>query len=183
MKVKNKKIKSSVFTRNIKTHKKAAGKKLPEKKFSVKESILDLKKDMNSQKEDILDLKKGINYLTVVTDQIRGDFKDFKSELALVRQKGDATFEEVGKLRVEMTEVKEEITGIKKEIKIINNRLDGIEAEAKITNNRLSNIEFEIKSIKNEINELKLYLTKKVDVEEVKLLEKRVVEIEGCLKK
>jgi hypothetical protein len=57
------------------------------------------------------------NYTAVLLEEVRSDFKLIVENLDHVRKKGDATFEVVGKLQEDMTEVKDELRIIRSELK------------------------------------------------------------------
>jgi len=105
--------------------------------------------------------KREKDYVAILLEEMRSDFtvfgetlSGFGKKLELVKQKGDATFEEVGKMKVEMVEM----------------------------NIRLDRIEREVLSIRSEIESLKNILTKKVDLDYVKKLEIRLARVEKHLK-
>ena len=119
--------------------------------------------------------EKEKNYVAVVLEEVRSNFEmfgetmmGFGEKLELVKQKGDATFEEVGRIKIEIGGIKEEIGGIKGEMVEMNGRLDRIEAE--------------VASLRSEISELKNILTKKVDIDYIKKLEIRLIRVERYLK-
>ncbi|MDP3794449.1 MAG: hypothetical protein Q8R13_00775 [bacterium] len=114
----------------------------------VKSDVQTLKRDMGTVKGDVQTLKGDMG-------TVKGDMATVKSELAQVKAKTDATFEAVGKLSIEMAEVKL----------------------------RLDTIEKELVSIKNEIGELRTALAGKAEVARLELLEVRVANIEAELKK
>ena len=95
-------------------------------------------------------LKEVRSNFTVFGEALGG----FGEKLELVKQKGDATFEEVGRIKVEMAEM----------------------------NIRLDRIEKEVLSIRSEIERIKDILTKKVDIDYVKRLEVRLARVEKHLK-
>ncbi len=121
------------------------------KVIKIKKISLSLKKMTEKEKD----------YVAVVLEDVNHNFKVFGEVLESVREKGEATFEEVG--------------NIKGELVIVNHRLDKIEG-------RLDNIEKEIVLIKSEIKELRLSLSKKADVEKLNELENRIIKIERHLK-
>jgi len=105
--------------------------------------------------------KKEKDYTAVLLEEVRSNFTvfgealdGFGEKLELVKQKGDATFEEVGRIKLEMAEM----------------------------NIRLDRIEREVSSIRSEIERIKDILTKKVDLDYVKKLEIRLVRVEKHLK-
>jgi len=123
--------------------------------------------------EKMTEREKG--YVGAVLEEMRANFSAFGEALGFVRERGEATFEEVGRIRVEMEEIKGTQVLIQEDIKILRNdvrRIDG----------RLDNIEREVSSIKSEINALKTILTQKADLDFLKKLEERLIIIERHLK-
>ncbi|MCK4386619.1 MAG: hypothetical protein KAV41_00845 [Candidatus Pacebacteria bacterium] len=119
--------------------------------------------------------EKEKDYVAIILEEVRSNFAvfgetlgGFGDKLELVRQKGDATFEEVGRIKGEIIVIKEDIVEIKGEMKEMNNRLDRIESE--------------VLSIRSEIEMLKMILTKKVDIDYVEKLEIRLRTVENHLK-
>jgi len=109
------------------------------------------------------ELKKEDNYTNIILEEMRSNFKifgevlgGFGEKLDVVRKKGDATFEEVGKIRLELNEV--------------NVRLDGIDG-------RLDNIEIEVKSLRKDFDLIKSSLKEK----DIKQFEERLIRIEKHL--
>lgn len=98
--------------------------------------------------------EKEKDYLAAILEEIWSDFKAFGESLDFVRQKGDATFEEVGRIRVELEEM----------------------------NFRLTNVEDEVKFIRTTLEALKTSLNKKADIDFLKKLEERVIRIERHLR-
>ncbi|MCK6462562.1 MAG: hypothetical protein L6Q29_01950 [Candidatus Pacebacteria bacterium] len=98
--------------------------------------------------------EKEKDYLAAILEEIWSDFKAFGESLDFVRQKGDATFEEVGRIRVELEEM----------------------------NFRLTNVEDEVKFIRTTLEVLKTSLNKKADIDFLKKLEERVIRIERHLR-
>ena len=147
--------------------------------------------------------EKEKNYVAIILEEVRSNFAvfgetlgGFGDKLELVRQKGDATFEEVGRIKGEIIVIKEDIVVIKedivvikedivvvkKDIVVIKKDIVGIKGEMKGMNNRLDKIESEVLSIRNEIEMLKMILTKKVDIDYVEKLEIRLRTVENHLK-
>jgi len=112
--------------------------------------------------------EKEKDYVAVVLEDVNHNFKAFGEVLEGVRKKGDATFEEVGRINERLTSVEMSQTLIRGDIK-----------ELKATTAR---IEQEIISIKNEIKDLRLSLSKKADIEKLENIELRVAQIEKYLK-
>ena len=115
------------------------------------------------------------DYTAVLLEDVNSNMKAFWEVLSGVKERGDATFEQVGLMT-------EKIDGI--EI-----RLDSIEGQQTETNKRLDSIEFklddlmkEVSSIKEEIKVLKTALSSKADKEKLEILEFKIVRIERHLK-
>ena len=133
--------------------------------------------------------EKEKNYVAVVLEEVRSNFEmfgetmmGFGEKLELVKQKGDATFEEVGRIKIEIGGIKEEIGGIKEEIGGMKEEIGGMKGEMAEMNVRLDRIEAEVASLRSEISELKNILTKKVDIDYIKKLEIRLIRVERYLK-
>ena len=114
------------------------------KNNKIKKAKLPFKKMSDNEKD----------YVAVVLEEVRDNFRAFGESLDFAQKKGDATFEEVGRIREELEEM----------------------------NYRLNNIEQEVSAIRNEINSFKIILTQKADVEFLKTLEARLVIVERQLK-
>lgn len=121
---------------------------------------------------------------TIVLEDLKSDFKIFgevlggvRDRLERVEKKGDATFEEVGKIKIELSEIKEDVSILKEDV-------SNIKSEMKEMNGRLDNIEFEIKSIRKEFDFLKKEFEEKgkIDIGVFKEFEKRVIKLEKHLK-
>ena len=112
-------------------------------------------------------MTKEKDHMVIILEEMRSEFKifgellmGFGEKLEDVKKKGDATFEELGKVKIEIVE-------IKGDIKEINSRLD--------------NIEEEIKSIRMDFDLVKNELKRKVDVEYIEKIEERITRIEKHL--
>ena len=135
------------------------------KKRKIKKLKLPLSKMTGNEKD----------YTAVLLEDVNSNMKAFWEVLSGVKERGDATFEQVGLMT-------EKIDGI--EI-----RLDSIEGQQTETNKRLDSIEFklddlmkEVSSIKEEIKVLKTALSSKADKEKLEILEFKIVRIERHLK-
>lgn len=118
-------------------------------------------------------------YAAILLESVKNDFRSFGEGLDLLREEvhevkenGDATFEELGRFKME-TAVK--FDQIDSRFNQMDARFDRIEV-------RLDRIEGELLSIKTEIQELKQSLTKKAELEKLQGLEQRVKIIEQTLK-
>jgi len=108
------------------------------------------------------------NYAAVLMENMNSNVKAFWEVLSGVKERGDATFEQVG---------------------LLTEKIDILEAGQAITNKRLDSIEFkldelirEISFIKEEIRVLKTSLSAKADKEKLEVLEFKIVRIEKYLK-
>ena len=135
------------------------------KKRKIKKLKLPLSKMTGNEKD----------YTAVLLEDVNSNMKAFWEVLSGVKERGDATFEQVGLMT-------EKIDGI--EI-----RIDSIEGQQTETNKRLVSIEFklddlmkEVYFIKEEIKVLKTALSSKADKEKLEILEFKIVRIERHLK-
>lgn len=136
------------------------------------------------------------DYVAVVLEEVRDNFRAFGESLNFVREKGDATFEEVGKMRVDIEEIKDsqilmqaditilkqDVSVLKQDVVILKQDVSVLKQDVKQINVQLDNIEQEVSAIRNEINSFKIILTQKADVEFLKTLEARLVIVERHLK-
>ena len=115
------------------------------------------------------------DYTAVLLEDVNSNMKAFWEVLSGVKEKGDATFEQVGL--------------VTEKIDSIEIRLDSIEGQQAETNKRLVSIEFklddlmkEVSSIKEEIKTLKTSISAKADKEKLEILEFKIIRIERHLK-
>jgi len=127
---------------------------------------------MNKEREKIR--KEERDNLTIILEGLRSDFKMFGENLDMVREKGDATFEELGRVKLDVTTIKGEIVEIKGEIVEIKGEIVEI-------NNRLDNLEKEVMSIRQDFDFVKKELNQKVDINYIKNIEKRLKRVETHL--
>ena len=121
------------------------------------------------------------DYTAVLMEDMNSNVKAFWEVLSSVKEKGEATFEQMGLMT-------EKLGMVEAEQAITNKRLDSIEGQQEITNKRLDSIDFklddlinEISFIKEEIKALKTALSMKVDKEKLEILEFKIVRIEKSL--
>jgi len=163
------------------------------KKQKIKKLKLPLSKMTGNEKD----------YTAVLLEDVNSNMKAFWEVLSGVKERGDATFEQVGlmtekidgiEIRLDSIEGQQTITNkrldsIEGQQTITNKRLDSIEGQQTETNKRLVSIEFklddlmkEVSSIKEEIKVLKTALSSKADKEKLEILEFKIVRIERHLK-
>lgn len=123
-------------------------------------------------------LENKVDYTLVVVEELRDTFKVFGEgmtslwqELSAVRAKTDATFDEVGRIRIELNQVSMRLDSVE-------NRLGGIENRIGVLERNSNLIKDEIKIIKTDIAEIKRTLTAKADMKYIMLFEARVARIE-----
>ena len=112
--------------------------------------------------------EEGYRYVGALMEDVQDNFRAFGENLAFVREKGNATFEEVGRIRIQLSEM--------------NIRQDSMEKKQDSMAEDIKEIKLEIKSIKSEISELKQILHQKADIERLTTLEQKVFNIERHLK-
>jgi len=131
---------------------------------------------MNTDKTKIRKLKLPLekmskrekDYAAVLLEDVNYNFKAFGESLDAVKKRGNETFEEVGN-------IKEEITEIKLRLKSIEERLDRLEKNPIST-------QAEIESLKREGLDLRLYSDDKEIQKRLNFFDKRIGRIEKQLK-
>ena len=96
-----------------------------------------------------------------ILEGIRGDFKVFGEALAGVKEKGDATFEAVGKLQEDVAILKEDVSVLKEDV---------------------SDLKSDMVIVKGELGAIRGELKEKVGRDEFNSLDKRVVSLEKVAK-
>ena len=129
------------------------------------------------------------DYTAVLLEDVNSNMKAFWEVLSGVKERGDATFEQVGLMTEKIDGIEIRLDSIEGQQTETNKRLDSIEGQQTETNKRLDSIEFklddlmkEVSSIKEEIKVLKTALSSKADKEKLEILEFKIVRIERHLK-
>lgn len=133
-----------------------------EKKVAQKTTKKSLK-----QKEALLEemtIENKVDYTLVILEEMKDNFKAFGQELVSLHSKTDAVIEEVGMIKVELSEINFRLTGVE-------NRLGGVES-------RLEVLEKEVRVIKTDVADIKKTLTTKADMKYISLFEVRVARLE-----
>ncbi len=135
---------------------------------------------MNEKEIDkIIDraIKRNNDQNAVVIEDMQSNFKMFgealsgvSDQLKRVEKKGDATFEELGKVKIEMGVIREDVSVLKKDV-------SEIKTEMKVMNGRIDNIEEEVRSLRRDFDLIKDSL----DPEKAKDYEERIMRIEKHL--
>ena len=149
------------------------------KKRKIKKLKLPLSKMTGNEKD----------YTAVLLEDVNSNMKAFWEVLSGVKEKGDATFEQVGLMTEKIDSIEIRLDSIEGQQTITNKRLDSIEGQQTETNKKLVSIEFklddlmkEVYFIKEEIKVLKTALSSKADKEKLEILEFKIIRIERHLK-
>ena len=149
------------------------------KKRKIKKLKLPLSKMTGNEKD----------YTAVLLEDVNSNMKAFWEVLSGVKERGDATFEQVGLMTEKIDGIEIRLDSIEGQQTETNKRLDSIEGQQTETNKRLDSIEFklddlmkEVSSIKEEIKTLKTSISTKADKEKLEILEFKIVRIERHLK-
>ncbi|MCG2694457.1 hypothetical protein L6261_00005 [Candidatus Parcubacteria bacterium] len=132
--------------------------------------------------------KEKDHYTAIILEEMRSDFKMFgevlsgvNDKLEVVRKKGDATFEEVGKIKIEIGVIKEDIVEMKGDIVEMKGDIVEIKGDIVEINGRLTNIETEVKSLRKDFDFIREELKDKVSMSYFKQFEERLLRIEKKL--
>ena len=129
------------------------------------------------------------DYAAVLLEDVNSNMKAFWEVLSGVKEKGDATFEQVGILTEKIDSVETKIDSVETRLCSVETRLCSVEDNQKITNKKLDSLEYKLDDlikavslIKEEIEALKISLSAKADKEKLATLEFKIVRIEKYLK-
>lgn len=115
------------------------------------------------------------DYAAVLLEDVNSNMKAFWEVLSGVKEKGDATFEQVGRMTERIDSVETRIDSMDGKLEITNKRLDSMEI-------KLDELISAVSLIKEEIESLKTSLSAKADKEKLAILEFKIVRIEKYLK-
>jgi chromosome segregation ATPase len=107
------------------------------------------------------------HYVAALLEDLRSQFRIFGEGLEFVREKGEATFNAVGELQ-------EQVSDLKLKVNDLSLKTDWLQSG-------LKSVKIEIANIKLELAEIKKLLTRKVDIERLESLERRVTELENLI--
>ena len=136
------------------------------------------------------------DYTAVLLEEVNSNMKAFWEVLSGVKEKGDATFEQVGLVTEKIDSIEIRLDSIEGQQTINNKRLDSmdtrfnkVDEQLDSMNGRFDRVEFkldvlikEVSFIKEEIKVLKTALSSKADKEKLEVLEFKIVRIERHLK-
>ena len=101
------------------------------------------------------------DYVAILLEGLKSDFKIFGESLAAVREKGEATFEEVGRLREDVSVLKTDVAELKTDVGILKS---------------------DMQTVKEELHLIRNDLKEKVSREEFIFLEGRVTQLERLVR-
>jgi len=136
------------------------------------------------------------DYTAVLLEDVNSNMKAFWEVLSGVKEKGDATFEQVGLVTEKIDSIEIRLDSMEGQQTITNKRLDSmdtrfnkVDEQLDSMNERFDRVEFkldglmkEVYFIKEEIKVLKTALSSKADKEKLEILEFKIVRIERHLK-
>ena len=104
------------------------------------------------------------DYVAILLEGLKSDFKIFGESLAAVREKGEATFEEVGRLREDVSVLKTDVAELKTDVSVLKTDVGILKSD--------------IQTVKEELHLIRNELKEKVSREEFVFLETRVTQLE-----
>ena len=155
-------------------------------KIKIKKLKLPLSKMTGNEKD----------YTAVLLEDVNSNMKVFWEVLSGVKEKGDATFEQVGLVTEKIDSIEIRLDSIEGQQTITNKRLNSmdtrfnkVDEQLDSMNGRFDRVEFkldvlikEVSFIKEEIKVLKTALSSKADKEKLEILEFKIIRIERHLK-
>jgi len=118
------------------------------------------------------------SYNTAILEEMRENFRAFGQELVALHSKTDVIFEEVGMIKVELSDIKIRIIGIENRLGVAEESIESLHKEIKGVRLDVGMIKEELKFIKAEISDTKKVLTTKADMKYISLFEVRVARLE-----
>lgn len=115
------------------------------------------------------------DYTAVLLEDVNSNMKAFWEVLSGVKEKGDATFEQVGRITERFDSMETRFDSMEVKLEITNKRLDSMEI-------KLDELISAVSLIKKEMESLKTSLSAKADKEKLATLEFKIVRIEKYLK-
>src|SRR3989338_6944466 len=95
------------------------------------------------------------DYTAVLLEDVNSNIKAFWEVLSGVKEKGDATFEQVGLMTEKIDGIEIRLDSIEGQQTETNKRLDSIEGQQTETNKRLDSIEFKLDDLMKEVSSIK----------------------------
>src|SRR3989344_3896969 len=155
-------------------------------KIKIKKLKLPLSKMTGNEKD----------YTAVLLEDVNSNMKAFWEVLSGVKERGDATFEQVGLMTEKIDGIEIRIDSIEGQQTITNKRLDSMDTRFNKVDEQLDSmnggfdrVEFKLDGlikvvsfIKEEIKVLKTALSSKADKEKLEILEFKIIRIERHLK-
>jgi len=111
------------------------------------------------------------DHVAILLEGLKSDFKIFGESLAAVREKGEATFEEVGYLREDVNVLKTDVAELKTDVAELKTDVAELKTDVGMLKTDMQTVKEELHLIRNELKE-------KVSREEFVFLETRVTQLE-----
>ena len=77
------------------------------------------------------------DYVAILLEDLKSDFKAFGESLTAVREKGDATFQEVGRLREDVNILKIDVAELKTDVSVLKTDMQAVKEELHLIRNDL----------------------------------------------
>ena len=115
------------------------------------------------------------DYVAILLEGLKSDFKIFGESLAAVREKGEATFEEVGYLREDVNVLKTDVAELKTDVAELKTDVAELKTDVGMLKTDMQTVKEEVILIRNELKE-------KVSRDEFVFLESRVTQLERLVR-
>lgn len=130
----------------------------------------------NMQEQKINKIEK--DHIAILLEDLRSDFKIFGESLTAVREKGDATFEAVGRLQEDMQIVKTDVAELKTDVSVLKTDVAELKTDVAELKTDVGVLKTDMQGVKEELHLIRNELKEKVSREEFVFLETRVTQLE-----
>lgn len=120
---------------------------------------------------DEMSLEEKTSYNTAILEEMRGNFKAFGQELVALHNKTDIIFDEVGRIRVDLNQVRIRLDNVENDIADMRKEFKGVRLD-------VGTLKDEVKFIKVDISEIKKTFTAKADIKYIAFFETRIARLE-----
>ena len=122
------------------------------------------------------------DYIAVLLEGLKSDFKVFGESLTAVREKGDATFQEVGRLREDVNILKIDVAELKTDVSVLKTDMQAVKIDVAELKTDVSVLKTDMQAVKEELHLIRNDLKEKVSREEFIFLEGRVTQLERLVR-
>lgn len=129
------------------------------------------KKVIRKPLSEAMSLEEKTSYNTAILEEMRDNFKAFGQELVALHKKTDVIFDEVGRVRVDLNQVRIRLDNVENDIADMRKEFKGVRLD-------VSTLKDEVKFIKADISEIKKTFTAKADMKYITFFEARVARLE-----